>query len=788
MARSPNGLSGRFSDDRAFSPQVGLVLLFVMVFAGATLVALTGMSLIDALEGQATREQADQTLQVVDKELSTMIHSGEEETTIAIDSRYAEDYDIRDGGNLSVVVTNRFGDRCSQNTTLGTLQYDGGEDLIGYQAGGRWQRTGDSSTMLSSPDIRYVERTDGENTVYSLDLTLPSVSGEISGGENIARGTSFDDGAELQSCIQDDDFGYPSNVTLEVEDTPFHEAWYDFLREEFDAEGHDKVVYHEPDNRTVRVEAPLGSDRPFADYVDLEPTIYGGLYVEGASTGNTQFDRELAIDRYDSRYDTYEGSDSKNKTSDFFLIDSDDRVKLQGTGNGNGNGPKADIEGWLVVNDELQVLPGANVTPPLAFADVEKEPSGTPGSSDVHVNEGNVTFDSIAPINDEIEQAHEYLENESAPGTGTVKNGMYYKDGLYKLDGGTINTSDGDVHVAVDGDLNLTDVTVTGDGQAHFYVDEDIDVKDVEVPNDRASALWIYGTDSTGGSVGGEFGGVVYAPGSDDLEIDDGTEVYGAIVGGKYDKIGDGVDVHFDESLRTDIPIEEDIEFKIGGGTRDPIDVTFVLDRSGSMDWNDPDGIRVDATKDFIGLLDNSEYGDKAGVFEFNTGGNQLHELSGDLTSVNQSVVAREDGGTDMSAGMELALDEYDDGDDPDRDRTMILLSDGENDCGWFCDSDELDEQTMDLAQNDANDKNVTIYTVGLGDHVDEDLLEDVADATGGEYHHADNAEELEDIFAEDIGNAIVEDPPEPKVVSVKADGAGDNYAIRVVEQEIEFD
>ena len=49
----------------------------------------------------------------------------------------------------------------------------------------------------------------------------------------------------------------------------------------------------------------------------------------------------------------------------------------------------------------------------------------------------------------------------------------------------------------------------------------------------------------------------------------------------------------------------------------------------------------------------------------------------------------------------------------------------------------------------EAIDNNIIVYTIGLGSGVDSDLLTDIAEATGGKYYFATEADELLDIFKE---------------------------------------
>jgi len=198
---------------------------------------------------------------------------------------------------------------------------------------------------------------------------------------------------------------------------------------------------------------------------------------------------------------------------------------------------------------------------------------------------------------------------------------------------------------------------------------------------------------------------------------------------------------------------------------RDPMDVSFVLDRSGSMarhcdrveenwrgryvcvewsDGSDPDGERIDAVKSFVGEL-NSTAGDRAGAVEFNSDARVVHDLTDDFDELNDSLQNRHDGGTNIASGIDQANSQLSAGSNDEQ--AMILLSDGENDA-WGHTQDELNEMTRDEAE-EAADNNITIYTIGLGDEADQTLLEDVAQETGGQYYAVSNADELDSIFGE---------------------------------------
>lgn len=84
---------------------------------------------------------------------------------------------------------------------------------------------------------------------------------------------------------------------------------------------------------------------------------------------------------------------------------------------------------------------------------------------------------------------------------------------------------------------------------------------------------------------------------------------------------------------------------------------------------------------------------------------------------------------TDLGAGVKCALDELETN-GTNENRTIILLTDGK---GYYDDN---------LNTRATNDK-TKIYTVALGNSIDESLLKSIAFATGGEYYKATTSKEL---------------------------------------------
>lgn len=768
MSDGPAG--DRRADQRGDAPLIGIVILFGMVFVGASVVLLAGVTLLEDVQVDAGDERALQEFQTLDSKLETGSLGSD---TVSFDlNRDEGGYEVNRSANLSITVTNRFGDTCGLEggeMDLGTLRYENARgEVVASQAGGVFRRTDDGTRVVAEPGVRYY--TDGRNgiDVHRLEVDVTTFDGTIGSGQTDAALTPRV--SDQSDCFEE--IRHPTGVEVVVTDSPYHDGWARFLREEFGSDG--EVDHDRAANRVV-AEAPLGHTRPFADYVDFEPTIYGGLYVNATGApGSAKFDGPLTIDGYDSRNGTY-GSGDVN--ADLLVVDTD-RLDLL---------PGADISGHPVVSGDLKARSGASVSPFVYRHGADRNPAAVDEVRSIRVSEA---FEPIEPIDGTIRDAHRYLADQPTVLGNETTPGEYAVDGNLAHSGTTFDVSGGDTHVAVDGDVSLTDVRVTGGGQVHIYAGGDeIDLENVTVEGDRADALWIYGGSETNAAVSDRFQGVVYAPGRGDLEIDDHAEIYGAVVGGRPgpgagNDVGDDVDVHFDTALRSAVPVPQEAE-TVEREIREPIDVSFVLDRSGSMGscrficiGSDPREKRLDATRGFIDELDESA-GDRVSAYEFDDSAHELHELSGDFESVRGELEANARGNTNMAAGMRESLDDFE-RDGGSGGRAMVLLSDGENSDEWY-----QDPRTRAQAQR-AADMDVKIYTVGLGDDHNEELLTDVADETGGEYVDVDEADELETSF-EDIAVDVIE-AANTEFETITYDGVDtpDEYVIKVSESEVD--
>ena len=181
------------------------------------------------------------------------------------------------------------------------------------------------------------------------------------------------------------------------------------------------------------------------------------------------------------------------------------------------------------------------------------------------------------------------------------------------------------------------------------------------------------------------------------------------------------------------------------------LDIVFVLDNSGSMTSNDPTNIRISEAKNLVKSL--HEY-DRSSVIKFNSEAEKMQSLTNDDYLVEKALngLLPNGGGTDMSAGIGEAIKEFEDHGGNNH-KIMVVLTDGNS----------VNNTGSLLLAQESYEKNITIYTIGLG-NVNSTVLTQIAKKTGGQYFAAPNAAKLTDVFT-DIYNSM-EEIRTPKVYS----------------------
>jgi Ca-activated chloride channel family protein len=213
---------------------------------------------------------------------------------------------------------------------------------------------------------------------------------------------------------------------------------------------------------------------------------------------------------------------------------------------------------------------------------------------------------------------------------------------------------------------------------------------------------------------------------------------------------------------------------------RDQASVMLVLDTSGSMAARDIQPTRMaaaqQAAKKLVGSLPT---GAQVGVVAFSDRAVLAAPLSTNEATAERALDGlAANGGTAIGDGLNLALDQLDqrpaDAQGERAPAIVVLLSDGESNLG------RAPATVAQRAQQDG----VTVYTVGIGERgvetqltrqqrvgLDESTLKTIASTSGGEYYYAQDAAQLEQVYAH-LGSQIqwVQEPTE---VTALASGLG---------------
>ncbi|UCG69260.1 MAG: VWA domain-containing protein [Thermoplasmata archaeon] len=168
-----------------------------------------------------------------------------------------------------------------------------------------------------------------------------------------------------------------------------------------------------------------------------------------------------------------------------------------------------------------------------------------------------------------------------------------------------------------------------------------------------------------------------------------------------------------------------------------PQDVIFCIDSSGSMEWNDPDGLRKDAAKSYVDDMSIPEMG-AALLFSDNI--YLPHHLSTNYNQIKDDIDRSGSyGGTHIGSTLHVANTELIDNGNESHTWIIILLTDGRGSDNSFA-RDEAER---------AAENGIRIYTIGLGYDINELFLQEIANITGGKYYPAATPEALEGIYHE---------------------------------------
>lgn len=172
----------------------------------------------------------------------------------------------------------------------------------------------------------------------------------------------------------------------------------------------------------------------------------------------------------------------------------------------------------------------------------------------------------------------------------------------------------------------------------------------------------------------------------------------------------------------------------------EPTSYIFVIDESGSMSGNDPEGLRYDAIRE---IMDKPENALPYMVYAFSSEPKIIRDM-GILLRNETDIPVTCDGGTAIRETTLRILQDYkekkwDGGDNP----KIIFLTDGyatdlDNGFLWF----KGNVPEFNAALEEYSNLGINISTVGLGS-VDKELMRKMAETTGGIFIRVDQANDL---------------------------------------------
>ena len=196
------------------------------------------------------------------------------------------------------------------------------------------------------------------------------------------------------------------------------------------------------------------------------------------------------------------------------------------------------------------------------------------------------------------------------------------------------------------------------------------------------------------------------------------------------------------------------------------IDIIIAIDVSASMLAKDLKPNRLEALKDVASSFIKSRLNDRIGLVEYAGESYTKTPITSDKSIILRSLKEIEyntiiEGGTAIGMGLATSVNRIKDS--KARSKVIILLTDGVNNSGFI---DPLTAAEL------ANEFGIKIYTIGLGTNgmalspigidsrgkfnyanvkveIDEKLLNEIADMTGGKYFRATNNNKLKEIYAD---------------------------------------
>lgn len=244
----------------------------------------------------------------------------------------------------------------------------------------------------------------------------------------------------------------------------------------------------------------------------------------------------------------------------------------------------------------------------------------------------------------------------------------------------------------------------------------------------RDMVLCAHSPSTNGGTGKGDSGGPLYAGGADGMPTQIGVTSFGDSKG--YPSAGTPAMFANVSKMVKWIRSKTGISGDVASGA-DNVATALLIDNSGSMSSNDPAVRRRDASKSYVSTAVD---GDQIGAVGFESSASTIAPMTR-LPAGRPSLLSALDagihagGGTDIGAGLTAACSMLDNATLPAK-RAAILLTDGDG--GYSNQSSCFSARGW------------KVFTIGLGSGVNQTLLRQIANDTGGTYQPVPNAASLQ--------------------------------------------
>jgi hypothetical protein len=473
-------------NDRGVSTIIGLVLLIGLVAVGSVGIVVIGGGETDQLVDRTTGEQADVTMSQLRDEVGSIVQANEESAGVSFPKADDENIVIEDHSRIEVTAYGLYSNdtvgSCTYGSSMGSLRYGASSDAtLGYEANGIFRLQDGTSVLVSPPNLQYRETKIDGKLVRTLDVPVVDIqSGTGGAGGNSIAFSKGNNTAQVGLCEGQPPLAHVDNATIRVENTDFHDGWFDYAEEEFGGIG-GVTIDHDPDDGSNGAGTVTIRD---VDLGEIPPSQYD---AENVTPTDDDDDSEDDEDGPDDPYANDQDQDGINDSDDNCkFVPNSDQLNQDGDMAGN----KCETI-WAYDDD-----PGATTV-----HEVNWVRAGTSVAGD-SLDELEITYDGPVGLG--------AVGESDATVTVLDANGTVYSGGNYGIDdaegaGNTLIVTFSGNHTIREGDTIRVKFADVENPQATIPVDlrlnddgtaeGDLEINGTngaESPSDDSSRGWIY--------------------------------------------------------------------------------------------------------------------------------------------------------------------------------------------------------------------------------------------------------------------------------------------------------